>query len=319
MKYISAELHCHTYHSDGKLSVSELLAYLKSLNIECFSITDHNTLSAYQDLNSDELGEKTVLKGIEWTTFFGHVLVLGCNKIVDWRFATPDNIDEYISEIKNNGGIVGIAHPYQVGSPMCTGCYFDFKVKNWSNVNYIEVWSRETPTNTIKNHRAIKLWYDKLNEGNKISAVSGRDLHEIEEKLSFATTYLGVNEATPQGMKEAIENGRIYVTLGPKLSFNICTQDKVINLGDSISSQNINAQFNIDLDSNNAIWSEFGIAPKSIRVVNNAEVIYEVELINNKADVNITPKKGWVLFEVWGEYMGDEDKRVLFTNPIYIY
>ena len=69
------------------------------------------------------------------------MLVLGANDFVDWRDAQPDNIDEKIKQVKAVGGIVGIAHPYQLGSPLCTGGRWEFNVRDWRNVDYIEVWA----------------------------------------------------------------------------------------------------------------------------------------------------------------------------------
>ena len=41
------DLHLHTLHSDGMLTVEELLGLLVSENISCASITDHDTFDAY--------------------------------------------------------------------------------------------------------------------------------------------------------------------------------------------------------------------------------------------------------------------------------
>lgn len=42
------------------------------------------------------------------------MLVTDCKEFVDWRDAVPDNIDEKIAEVKKRGGMVGIAHPYEL-------------------------------------------------------------------------------------------------------------------------------------------------------------------------------------------------------------
>jgi predicted metal-dependent phosphoesterase TrpH len=44
-KYI--DLHLHTLHSDGELTVEALLNLIASKNISCVSITDHDTFAAY--------------------------------------------------------------------------------------------------------------------------------------------------------------------------------------------------------------------------------------------------------------------------------
>ena len=118
MSYLPVELHCHTIHSDGDFTPEALQKAAVSDGLSLIALTDHNTFTG-----TEELDEKIIpfIKGIEWTTYFGHMLVLGAKSFVDWRDAVPNNIDEKISAVKAAGGIVGVAHPYQCGSPICTG------------------------------------------------------------------------------------------------------------------------------------------------------------------------------------------------------
>ena len=142
LKWFPCEMHCHTLHSDGKFTVESLMQTAKEYGLSGIALTDHNTVSGWDEITEErEKKYVSVLKGIEWTTFFGHMLVTDCKEFVDWRDAVPDNIDEKIAEVKKRGGMVGIAHPYELGSPMCTGCFWDYHVKKWENVDYIEVWS----------------------------------------------------------------------------------------------------------------------------------------------------------------------------------
>ena len=80
MNNIYADLHSHTTYSDGKLSVSELIEKAKSHNIKVFSITDHDTISAY---NEDINGIK-ILYGVELTVYFNskeiHLLAYNFDK-----------------------------------------------------------------------------------------------------------------------------------------------------------------------------------------------------------------------------------------------
>ena len=70
------------------------------------------------------------------------MLVTDCKEFVDWRDAVPDNIDEKIAEVQKRGGMVGIAHPYELGSPMCTGCV-------WAvSYTHLDVYKRQTPSFT---------------------------------------------------------------------------------------------------------------------------------------------------------------------------
>ncbi len=316
MKYVSTELHCHTLNSDGKFTVQELVEDIKSMNIKCMAITDHNTQSAYfDDYLKNDIGI-TILKSIEWTTFFGHVLVLGADKFVDWRYAQINTIDKFLSELKQCNAVIGVAHPYQQGSPLCTGCHFDFNIENWGNIDYIEVWSREFPMNELKNQRAYALWLKKLGEGNKIAALSGRDLHSKQPNTyNFGTTYLGIEgKITQQKMKDAILNGRVYVTLGPQLDIKIEQNGEKYELGSSLNNSPINIDLNIDLNKNSYLWEQFSIKPNQIKVLNNSTYI----LSTDKSSFTIKPEKGFVIFEVYGEHNTESGKLLAFTSPIYI-
>lgn len=88
---IAAELHCHTYHSDAQFSPAELAESARNMGLDIIALTDHNTMSGYEEL---ALTKIQFIHGIEWTTFFGHMVVLGQKTFVDWRDATIQNIDE---------------------------------------------------------------------------------------------------------------------------------------------------------------------------------------------------------------------------------
>ena len=90
MSYLPCELHCHTLHSDGDFSVKELQEAARENHLSLIALTDHNTMSGWDELDASIL---PVIRGIEWTTYFGHMLVLGAGEFVDWRDAVPDNID----------------------------------------------------------------------------------------------------------------------------------------------------------------------------------------------------------------------------------
>ena len=97
MSYLPCELHCHTIHSDGDFTVSELQKAAVDDHLAIIALTDHNTFSGWDELDDNII---PAIRGIEWTTYFGHMLVLGANDFVDWRDAQPDNIDEKIKQVR---------------------------------------------------------------------------------------------------------------------------------------------------------------------------------------------------------------------------
>lgn len=62
------DMHIHTQHSDGINSVKEILDLASKLNISTISITDHNTVSAYEEIiknNLDKLYKGNLISGVE--------------------------------------------------------------------------------------------------------------------------------------------------------------------------------------------------------------------------------------------------------------
>ncbi len=323
MIYKAIEPHCHTTNSDGKMLVSELLLNAKSAGYDAIALTDHNTTAGYRYLSEEIVNETVaVIKGVEWTTFFGHMVVLGCTEFIDWRFATPDNIDEYISEIKKNGGTAGIAHPFAVGSPMCTGCRWKYLVNNWNNVDYIEVWSRSEPMLSHYNIRAFNMWTDLLNRGFKIAATSGRDWHDMpknEEDARFAITYFGLdkNEIDTSGVVDAVRKGRMYVTCGPKLNLDMSTEGKPVNIGDEIKSNTaLNISVSVNSEERIPVWEKLPVKVGCIKLINNSKVVAFSDA--DAGEITARLEKGWARLEWYGDYDDKTDVLLGFTSPIYI-
>lgn len=78
------DLHTHTNNSDGNISVTNLLKEAEKLKLDYISITDHNNIDAYKELQSKKirnLFSGKIIPGIEITTSFnGEIIeVLGYN------------------------------------------------------------------------------------------------------------------------------------------------------------------------------------------------------------------------------------------------
>jgi len=87
MKTFRADLHCHSYYSDGEDSPFELLAKAKAAGLQGLSITDHDTMEAYSPDVFEEAKRLKIqlLTGIELSSELQdasiHVLGYG----FDWK------------------------------------------------------------------------------------------------------------------------------------------------------------------------------------------------------------------------------------------
>lgn len=82
MTAFRADLHCHSTCSDGSLAPKELLALAKQIGLSALSITDHDTIEAYETAIplSAEIGVQ-LLPGVEFSTVFNgtSIHILGYN------------------------------------------------------------------------------------------------------------------------------------------------------------------------------------------------------------------------------------------------
>ena len=62
------DLHSHTIVSDGRLTPKELIERAKAKGVEVLSITDHDTVAAYEQLADVKLDGLLIIPGVEFST-----------------------------------------------------------------------------------------------------------------------------------------------------------------------------------------------------------------------------------------------------------
>src|SRR5690606_35531570 len=143
----------------------ELARGAVELGFQCIALTDHNTMAGLAEKETVERETGLpIIPGMEWTTFYGHMVTLGVKEYVDWRTVGPRDIHAGIAKVHAQGAIVGMAHPFRLGSPICTGCHWEFEIADYRDIDYIEVWSGTFPSVKPNNARAFRFWTEKLNE-----------------------------------------------------------------------------------------------------------------------------------------------------------
>ncbi len=314
MSYLPCELHCHTIHSDGDFTVKELQQAALDDHLALIALTDHNTFSGHNELDD---GIIPSIRGIEWTTYFGHMLVLGAKDFVDWRDAVPDNIDQKTAQVKAVGGLVGVAHPFQLGSPMCTGGRWEFNVRDWRLVDYIEIWHDAFSFDNYENNKATALWTDLLDRGYHIAATYGRDWHRPEPQGHYGCTYVGIDgEINEKSAITAIRMGKTVVSTGAKFFFRVHQKGKTYNLGETLRKGMSVFSFFTDLHSREKNKGEEDIEYKTIKVITNGgECVMESAVTERHVRLDLKRNR-WYRAELWGTVNGVE-KPLAITSPIY--
>ena len=215
------ELHNHTVESDGSLTCQELTEYLAADHVDAFAITDHNTTSGQKKIEQ-LLEEKhypiSLIRGMEYTTYFGHILCLNLAKYVPWNSIDQHRPELLFEAAREKGALVGIAHPFSYGDPFARGCRFEMTISDYSKVDFIEIFNNPEPLHEV-NERCTNLWISLIFSGYQITATSGMDLHNRAKLAGCYATYIegknGGNIASE--LDTAIHTHRTWVSKGALL------------------------------------------------------------------------------------------------------
>ena len=215
------ELHNHTVESDGSLTCQELTEYLAADHVDAFAITDHNTTSGQKKIEQ-LLEEKhypiSLIRSMEYTTYFGHILCLNLSKYVPWNSIDQHRPELLFEAAREKGALVGIAHPFSYGDPFARGCRFEMTVSDYSKVDFIEIFNNPESLHEV-NERGTNLWMSLIFSGYQITATSGMDLHNRAKLAGCYATYIegksGDNIASE--LDTAIHTHRTWVSKGALL------------------------------------------------------------------------------------------------------
>lgn len=215
------ELHNHTVESDGSLTCQELTEYLAVDHVDAFAITDHNTTSGQKKIEQ-LLEEKhypiSLIRGMEYTTYFGHILCLNLAKYVPWNSIDQHRPELLFEAAREKGALVGIAHPFSYGDPFARGCRFEMTISDYSKVDFIEIFNNPESLHEV-NERGTNLWMSLIFSGYQITATSGMDLHNRAKLAGCYATYIegksGDNIASE--LDTAIHTHRTWVSKGALL------------------------------------------------------------------------------------------------------
>ena len=206
-RWLCGDLHAHTHHSDGRLSLDELAANACALGLDFLAVTDHNTISHHRELPSaSKRYGLQLIPGQEVTTPRGHANCLGDTGWIDWRRLR----EQWVADAHASGGLLSINHP--------TGPD--------------QIWPDPMPEATD----LVEVWHgrwDRLGEGafpwwsTRVGVpVGGSDFHNPDrDSLACPTTWV---EAEDHDVLEALRAGRVVISSTPEAPV-------VLRLGDEVS------------------------------------------------------------------------------------
>lgn len=108
-RWLAGDLHAHTVHSDGAMTVPELAAFAVHRGLDFVAVTDHNTVSHHAVLaEASARYGLTLVPGQEVTTANGHANVFGDTGWIDFRLPASS----WLSAAEAGGGLMSVNHPF---------------------------------------------------------------------------------------------------------------------------------------------------------------------------------------------------------------
>ena len=196
---IKADLHVHTCYSvDCNTPLERIVDQCLKISLNCLAVADHNSISGALKLK--EMAPFRIIVAEEIRTSQGELMGLFLSEEVPKELSP----EETIARIKNQGGLVGIPHPY--GRP--PSLLATSKRNNLlspeivSQVDIIEVLN----SRDFFNNSSSKAWQLALKY--KLPASAGSDAHTLGE---IGRAYVEMPEFnSPSDFLDSLSRGKIF-------------------------------------------------------------------------------------------------------------
>jgi len=234
------DLHAHSIHSDGSLDIPELVQIWRDRKVDFMTLSDHDTISGLGQARSLSDDELLIMGGSEISTFRGHAVAVGVHEWFDWRTLEGKQIPvpEIARRVIDSGALFTIVHPRNEGEPWCCGCRWLHKDMMPGNALAIEIWNGYWDQ---RNEEALRLFYSWLDQGHRIVATSGSDIHRppsANKPGHGAVNVVYAQDLTENAIIAGIKAGCSYISAGPKLIFTAKSESGIeAMLGDTLPTE----------------------------------------------------------------------------------
>ncbi len=221
--------------------------------LDFLAVTEHNTISHYPELAAYR-GPVLLIPGQEVTTYKGHLNAWACDRWLDFRVRTPDDMAWVVEQAHRRGALVSINHPKYDGP--------DWELGQDLDVDCVEVW--QAPW-FVSNYESLAFWERMLNAGRRIVGVGGSDCHVAPRpdqqpmpRLAQPTTWVWAEELSVRGILAGIRAGHVHISSGPdgpRLRFTAEAAGQTAMAGDTLRVPcGTLVQFHIGAQGGDGLW-----------------------------------------------------------------
>jgi hypothetical protein len=302
------DLHGHTLHSDAAWDVPDFVDHARKLGLDFVTLTDHNTVSPlaqHDGLSSDNI---LTMGGIELTTFRGHALALGVREWIEWRVLDGTTMRDVAQNAIDHGALYIIAHPTSIGYPNCSGCPWHYVDMMPGIAPAVEVWNGPWAGGSY-NEQAVQLYHRWLNDGHKLVATAGSDIHtpfREDERIGYNVVY--ADDLSETEILDGIRQGHLYISSGPTLDLSATTFDGQTGMmGDVLASDSARLT---------ATWDQCETGYR-LRLISNGKIYdaVEVDEVGERTwQVERRQPLTWFTVEIRDEH----DALHAMSNPIFL-
>ncbi len=245
-------MHSHSTESDGNWPIETLCQNVAKDGAQFIFLTDHNTMSGHHSRARNPSPPDvplTLVPGCELTTFFGHYPTYGVQSAPVWHLNGEVRPFEDISaDVRARGGMIGAAHPFVPGDPLCTGCRMRADLDP-ALIDTMEVWYRRWDSPGVDNEAAYALWNRFWRDGHRITAVGARDVHRTEQLHPFPgqmpLTAIRAAANTPTAIFAGLRRREVVVTGGPMVELKLLGESQRARVGQELSEAPRKAQVHL--------------------------------------------------------------------------
>lgn len=298
-KWYRGDLHCHSFYSDGRVSLDDICLSATANHFDYLAITDHSVITTALPRSFSPVIPATEI------TFDNevHYNVFGLTRLIDYgRYFSREGITKneiltaLFHDLVTEGAVVSINHPFSQG----------MSLRHDVDMRYIQLFevinAPHLADYPIDNEKAIRFYDFLWQQGYRLTATGGSDAHKPDSAgvypLGKPTTFIHAHGLSIAGLLGGLKNGKTMIANGVNCQLHIRQRGRDIYPGDEVHGE---IDFSATCESRPLTW----------RLIKNARCIneYVSDRFTGSAELN---EGDSVRLEA---RTGDET--VFFTTPVH--